>query len=157
MECQKPLTFCIKKNNLSVSKGCYKESCWSSNLSKIPVSKTEPKTSGSRDDPRQFTTFRRVYPTNLVCVWMWLTTSNIWMGNGFLSPYKALAFFIFFFICRPQLQAAPGPPCGDSAQTNSSLSALTYCQTADKTDHISKHFLRRGHADQTGSHWTAEC
>lgn len=39
-----------EKNNLSVSKGCYEERCWSSNknLSKIPVSKKlKPKPSGS--------------------------------------------------------------------------------------------------------------
>lgn len=57
------------------------------------------------------------------------------MGNGFLSPYKALAFYM----CRPQLRAAR-PPCRDSVPTNS-----TVCQTADKTDHESKHSLCRGH------------
>lgn len=44
MECQKPLTFLHKeKNNLSVSKGCYEERCWSSNknLSNFPVSNTK--------------------------------------------------------------------------------------------------------------------
>lgn len=35
-----------QKNNLSVSKGCYEERCWSSNknLSKIPVNKTKTET-----------------------------------------------------------------------------------------------------------------
>lgn len=53
MECQKPLTFLHKeKNNLSVSKGCYEERCWSSNKNlsnfcSVSKTKTDPKSDGS--------------------------------------------------------------------------------------------------------------
>lgn len=80
------------------------------------------------------------------------------MGKWLLKSLQSSGFFLLFFLfCRLWLRAAPGPRCGESTQTDSTVSALTCCQTADKTDHISKHFLRRGPADQTGSHWTAEC
>lgn len=74
------------------------------------------------------------------------------MGNGFLSPYKALAslgFFPLIFacfppalgICRPFDCEPLGPPRRHSSPSHSTATALTYRQTADKTDDTSQRLL----------------
>lgn len=78
------------------------------------------------------------------------------MGNGFLSPHKALAFLGFFawfllvflllrYLETFWLQAAhpptPTPPHRDSSPSRFVATALTYRQTADKTDHRSQQLL----------------
>lgn len=62
-------------------------------------------------DPQRHS--RKVNPTSLMCVWMWLTIDSR-MGNGFWSSNKALAFFIDF-----------NSKGTDSAQTNSTVFAPT--------------------------------
>lgn len=127
MECQKPLTFLHKeKNNLSVSKGCYEERCWSSNKNlsnfffQLAKLKLTPKRRITRRGPQ---TFWKGNPTKLTCVDVTHNNNNNntdqdgkWLLKSLTKPW--------LFMCRP-LTASRLAPCKDSALTKWTVFALT--------------------------------